>query len=171
MASEMKIYAMTARNPWAYLIAKGYKKIENRHKGISDTKWNKPVALSVAKKQYSSAIRHHYYELPVVQECLKLDEQTKDIYNDNDKLDAFFSDLAGKIIGIVYIEKTMKSKDNDQVSHYKFANVPKQDGYHWIITNPIDINLNPIPKFNGCLGVKEITNDDETKNKIKQIIQ
>ena len=70
-------YFMSVRNPWAYLIAKGYKKIENRHKGIADDKLNQPIALHVAKKAYPKPARHKYYQLEVVQQCLKIDNNTK----------------------------------------------------------------------------------------------
>ena len=156
------IYSMSVRNPWAFLIAKGYKKIENRHKGICETKLNEPIAVHVANKQYPKQERHKYYQLEIVQECLKMDNDTKLIHNDNNKLDSFFSDISGSIIAIIYITKTIKSKENKNVKQYKFANIPKEDMYHWIISKSILLS-SPIANYSGCLGVRQIKNENVVK--------
>eukprot|EP00483_Globobulimina_turgida_P004095 UN04103 len=166
MASDLKIYSMSVRNPWAYLIAKGYKKIENRHTGISDTKYNEPIALHVSNKSYNEKDRHKYYALPVVQKCLKTDNKTKNIYNKYNKLDQFFSTMTGSIIAIVYINNTIKSKENKQISKYQFANVPKgpkQALYHWIISKQIYLLPAPIQKYRGNLGVLQMENKNAVK--------
>ena len=109
-----------------HIWLQGYKKIENRHKGISHAKLNKPIALHVARKAYPKHERHKYYQLQIVQQFLKIDDNTKAIHNDNDKLDQFFSELAGSIIAIIEINKTIKSKDHKNASQYRFANIPKR---------------------------------------------
>eukprot|EP01084_Bolivina_argentea_P011990 22469_1 len=149
------IYSMSVRNPWAYLIAKGYKRLENRDKGISNAKYNQPIALHVPSKCYPKKERHKYYSLPVVQKYLTMDNTTKDIYNDYDKLDAFFSDMNTSIIAIIYIETTIKSIENTETFKYPFANVPEQRNSHWII-NKIYLLPSPIPNYCGNLGVTEM---------------
>lgn len=170
MASEeIRMHYMSVRNPWAYLIAKGYKRIENRHKGIALKKLNQPIALHVAKKAYSKQERHKYYQLEVVQQCLKMDDPTKSIHDNNEKLDQFFSELAGSIIAISYITKTIKAKQHKEASKYRFANIPKQDSYHWIISKTY-LLPSPIANCSGCLGVMEIK-DENTVELIEKYIK
>jgi len=159
MSDASTVYSMSVRNPWAYLIAKGYKKIENRHKGLPDSKLKQPIALHVPKKQYPKKERHEYYAMPLVQQCLKTDKDTRHFYNDYEKLDAFFKEQSSAIIAILFIEQTVKSSDLNRASiKYKFANVPKTTSYHWILSDAIHYLPNPIPNFNGSLGVSRVDN-------------
>eukprot|EP01084_Bolivina_argentea_P175018 303117_1 len=163
MTSENIIYSMTLRNPWAYLMAKGYKKIENRHKGISSAKLDQPIALHVALKRFPSKERHGYYALPLVQKCLKMDQNTKDIASDYKALDDFFLRMAGSIIAIVFIHKTIKSAQNRAKSKYEFSNVPHPAAYHWIISKRF-LLPSPITNYSGNLGVLAMKDNDAIKS-------
>eukprot|EP00484_Ammonia_sp_Unknown_P023868 CAMPEP_0197035848 /NCGR_PEP_ID=MMETSP1384-20130603/13524_1 /TAXON_ID=29189 /ORGANISM="Ammonia sp." /LENGTH=267 /DNA_ID=CAMNT_0042465949 /DNA_START=14 /DNA_END=817 /DNA_ORIENTATION=+ len=156
-AGDANIFTMSVRNPWAYLIAKGYKKVENRHTGMSSDKLNQPIALHVANKSYPQSERHEYYRLPVVAQCLSVDEHTKSICHDSSKLDAFFEQLSGCIIAVIYIEKTLKSNSNlKQIAKYSFADIPRPSKYYWLIAKALYLP-EPIANFSGCLGVRCIT--------------
>lgn len=129
--------------------------MENRHKGISIHRLNRPIALHVPHREYSKAERHRLYRIPAVQQCLSLDDQTKDIYDDMDALDSFFSASTGSIIGIIRISRTIKAEDHKDLKYYPFANIPKPAVYHWIIAEHIELP-SPIQNYSGGLGVVEM---------------
>lgn len=161
------VFSMSGRNPWMFLIAKGYKKVENRHAGFADSKLNQPVAVHVSKSQYAKAERHTYYGLPLVQRYLAQDEQTKPFHADFEKLDAFFAEMCGSIIAVVFFSMTVRDND-DARCRYEFFDVPKRTAFHWIINRRL-LLPEPIENYSGGLGIRTMM-DASTKAAIKRFL-
>eukprot|EP01084_Bolivina_argentea_P189096 325307_1 len=70
--------------------------------------------------------------------------------------------MTGSIIAIIYIENTMKSKDNKHTSKYPFANIPKVALYHWIISKQYLLS-SPIKNYQGNLSVSKMTDENAIK--------
>ena len=143
------VYAMSGRNPWMWLIAMGYKKVENRKFSLKADKINAPIAVHVSSTVYGRIERHKYYALPVVQQYLSRDECTR--HMDFDQLDAFFEEMCGSILAVIYVSKSVQDAAKAR-KHCDFTDVPKITAQHWIIDECL-----MLPKkyenYKGGLGV------------------
>ena len=113
-----ELYSLSGRNPWMYLIVKGFKKIENRHCGLSAARLNAPIAVHVSQREYEQSERHAYYALPVVQRCLARDEQTRHMHADFPQLDAFFAAMRGSVIGVVFFSESVVAIEGDASANH-----------------------------------------------------
>eukprot|EP01084_Bolivina_argentea_P057017 104242_1 len=146
------IYLMSVRNPWAYLLRQRYKICENRKNGIHVSKINKPVALQVSGHIYPKAQRHEFYDIDEVQKYLKIDEKTKNIWNNKNALDQFFDNMRSQIIAILYVGQVIKNNENANLSNYEFAGIPEPTSHAWIISQCIPLSEG-VPCTEGSLNV------------------
>eukprot|EP01084_Bolivina_argentea_P197518 338476_1 len=179
---SFRFYAVTAKQPWALLITKGFKPIENRQKGLSEEVFNQPVAVHVASKPYKQSTRYKYYQLPSVQQCLKQIPETRQIASNNQKLDEFFATTYKSITSIINISKSTRSihPDYEQTSQLPFANIPVQAPFHWTVLTVYELKQ-PITNYSGFLGcyrmkecnalkqIKSIISDEKIQSLLKLI--
>eukprot|EP01084_Bolivina_argentea_P197519 338477_1 len=167
---SFRYYAVTAKQPWAFLITKGVKQIENRDNGLSEEVFNQPVAVHVAAKPYKEPLRYQYYQLPCVQKSLKQIPETTQIATNNQKLDDFFSKTYRSITSIISISKTTRSIDPDyeQTSQLPFANIPVKAAFHWTVHTVYELQ-SPITNYSGFLGCYRMKDGNALKQ-IKLIV-
>lgn len=139
------IHLISVRNPWAYLISKGFIKYEIRRKELLLNQINEPIALHVANKSYQEKERHFHYQKKDVQKYLEIDPNTKYIRDNNHELDLFFAKLSGCIIGIIYFEKSIKINRSKN---------------KWSISKSLCLISNSMIKTKGCLGIANIKDEN-----------
>ena len=160
---------ISIKDIWAWLIFKGYKKIENRNYKLKEARLHVATALQVSSTPYENA--HQYYKLPEVAKYLKEDEETKD--KSYSELDAYFKTYYhGNVIGVVHFEASYRSDTiPDSYKDFDFFNIPKNYGHNWIISGIIPFEIktkNPI-KFPGQVNVCDF--DLSPKNKYCKLHQ
>eukprot|EP01084_Bolivina_argentea_P197520 338478_1 len=167
---SFRYYAVTIKQPWAFLITKGFKPIENRDKGLSNEVFNQPVAVHVASKPYKQSLRYQYYQLPCVQKSLTQIPETKEFATNNQKLDEFFSKTYRSITSIINISKSTKSihPDYEQTSQLPFANIPVKAAYHWTVHSVYELK-SPILNYTGFLGCYRMKDGNALK-RVKLIV-
>eukprot|EP01084_Bolivina_argentea_P130718 230767_1 len=82
----------------------------------------------------------------------------------------FFETMAGTIICIISIQKTLKSIENKETNNYTFADVPIQREYHWFISEERVILDSPLKGYSDWLGLVEIK-DNSICDSLSDILQ
>ena len=172
---DYELYGFTVSSLWGFLIMKGYKKWENRSRGINSNRLNKWTVIHISKTPKPQKKRWSNYEKECVAKYLKDDVETKDIWNNNEALDIFFAKFRGKAIALTKIVSIKRVNQMDPAQQlelqgkYTFYGVGVENvAVGWIIseteTYPL---LKPVDVEKGWLQMKRIKN----KSLIKSIIQ
>jgi hypothetical protein len=107
------MHALTIKNPWAYLIAKGIKDIENR---TWSTGYRGPLLIHVSKT-------------PDIRNCTRAVVNSGIMpYGEFIRHLAKTENLAGNIIGIVDLVDIVKDHESEWAA-------PGE--YHWVLKNPV----------------------------------
>ena len=171
LTAHEPLFIMSAQQPWAYLMANGYKKCENREGHPPETSIGAYVAIHATKIK-TERTRHAAYQIPLVQHYLGLIRETQDICGDNKALDDFFEQSMRSVIGIVKLEAAIDKKHMDPEERraaqqqYPFFDVGRVTNRKLLLGQSYSFP-NPIPNVKGGLGVRILT-DADTLEKVRK---
>ena len=167
MALRIEQYYMSVQQPWAFLIANGYKKCENRHGNFPKKAIGECIAIHATKIKQAQR-RHHAYQIAQVQQYLGMIEETQMICKDNEALDKFFEKSIKSIIGIVKLDEIINKADLDENAEvlmkqrYPFYDVGQVTdkkllfGESYVFTDPIQ-------NVKGTLGIRVLEDPSALK--------
>ena len=148
MSSDFeKLRVLTIDNPWAYLIMRGKKVIENRPNKLPSDWIGCPVLIHASKKRINKTEREKTYEL--VEQMLKTDKEFWHFpLTDFVSFDQLMSNnFNGKILCVVRFDET-DIDATDGFASYNFYDIPNATRYHWRIGRRYVID----PAFDGWTG-------------------
>ena len=164
LSTAQPLYMMSAVQPWAYLMANGFKKCENRD-GIVPKDCVGGYTLLHVTKCRTAATRYQAYHQSEVQNYLRNIPETKEICDDDQALDDFFDQSIKSVIAIVKIESVLEKHKMDgkeraeQRLKYPFWDVGRKTNRK-VILGESYLLPNPIRDVKGALGIRVVTDAD-----------
>ena len=148
-AQNPRFKVISIKNPWAFLISQGWKRIENRKVKLPQTWIGHPVLIHASKQPAPLKIRKKYHYLidPYIQSNVILAERYGASFEAFDKE---MKDFHGAIVGCVRFDASDLTASDD-TSEYPFYDVPEETRYHWKIGAVISFP-SPFEGYSGKLG-------------------
>ena len=159
-ANQQQQY-MSVQQPWAYLIAHGFKKCENREGNHPKKAIGQFIAIHVTKNRNKKS-RHQAYQIPLVQHFLGLLPETQLICRDYHALDEFFDRSTQSIVGVVQLKAIFSRADLDEETEddlkqqYPFYDVGRQTNCKLLFGDSYVFDEG-IPNVKGVLGIRNLT--------------
>eukprot|EP00485_Elphidium_margaritaceum_P008082 CAMPEP_0202702194 /NCGR_PEP_ID=MMETSP1385-20130828/15222_1 /ASSEMBLY_ACC=CAM_ASM_000861 /TAXON_ID=933848 /ORGANISM="Elphidium margaritaceum" /LENGTH=645 /DNA_ID=CAMNT_0049359803 /DNA_START=38 /DNA_END=1975 /DNA_ORIENTATION=- len=178
---------LTVRNPWAFLIQKGFKKIENRNTALGAEFRNTWIALHVSKTFASREDKFAHQYLPKHEELLISTAHNDSNSHTNQALAKYWGKTMtlstqqkidrlitsalkpqlGHIIGFFKVSKCFGSKKAAMIHDALYTD----DSYrsHWLISDVVELTSSEYLACRGHMGVKYIS-DKLLNDRLQQIL-
>ena len=159
MSPYERLRVLTVKTPWAYLISKEKKLLENRNTKLPAGWIDHPVIIHASKKRDNRQKREETYDH--IERMLK---GYKDFWQfpltSFEAFDEHMKSYAGKLLCAVrFVAGDIETDDQD---NYNFYNIPEQTKYHWKINGVRPIEP-PCDGWQGKQGFQRLTEEMQTK--------
>ena len=160
LSPHERLRVLTVKTPWAYLILKERKLLENRKIKLPSGWIDHPVIIHASKGRESKRKREETYDR--IEQMLKNDKDFwKSPLTTFDDFDKHMKNYEGKLLCVVrFIADDIKTDEED---NYNFYNIPEQTTYHWVINGVREIKP-PVAGWQGQQGFHRL--DESLQQKL-----